>query len=172
MGKVPANIDWTISASSLVDPAKSSLIQYELEVETASGGNSLVVGVPLQINTVTIADRRTSRVNGFEVERFSLILFDFDKASIDAGNKRIVDIIRSRTTERSQVEISAYTDRTGDAQYNKRLAERRAQAAKEALQIPGASARGVGEDILLYDNNLPEGRFYCRTVVIVVRTPL
>lgn len=172
MGKVPANIDWTISASSLVDPAKSSLIQYELEVETASGGNSLVVGVPLQINTVTIADRRTSRVNGFEVERFSLILFDFDKASIDAGNKRIVDIIRSRTTERSQVEISAYTDRTGDAQYNKRLAERRAQAAKEALQISGASARGVGEDILLYDNNLPEGRFYCRTVVIVVRTLL
>jgi arginase family enzyme len=32
--------------------------------------------------------------------------------------------------------------------------------------------KGLGESVLLYDNSQPEGRFYCRTVEIVVETPI
>ncbi|MEI6089253.1 MAG: hypothetical protein WCR42_02265 [bacterium] len=34
------------------------------------------------------------------------------------------------------------------------------------------NVQGVGEDTLLYNNDVPEGRFYCRTVQIVVKTPI
>ena len=33
-------------------------------------------------------------------------------------------------------------------------------------------ARGIGPAPTLYDNNLPEGRFYCRTVAVEVKTPV
>jgi len=33
-------------------------------------------------------------------------------------------------------------------------------------------SKGVGEDEALYTNDLPEGRFYNRTVQVVIRTPL
>ena len=41
-----------------------------------------------------------------------------------------------------------------------------------ALGIAGASVAGIGEQDPLYDNALPEGRFYNRTVDIVVETPV
>jgi hypothetical protein len=31
---------------------------------------------------------------------------------------------------------------------------------------------GVGNAELLFNNDIPEGRFYCRTVNIVVKTPV
>jgi hypothetical protein len=31
---------------------------------------------------------------------------------------------------------------------------------------------GMGERELIYNNELPEGRFYCRTVTITVETPI
>jgi hypothetical protein len=30
---------------------------------------------------------------------------------------------------------------------------------------------GVGESTLLYPNDSPEGRFYCRTVQVLIETP-
>ena len=34
------------------------------------------------------------------------------------------------------------------------------------------NAKGLGESVLLYDNDIPEGRFYCRTVEVILETPL
>ena len=48
----------------------------------------------------------------------------------------------------------------------------RADAAAQALGIPVKEAVGRGEKELLYDNDLPEGRYYCRTVTVIVETPV
>ena len=36
--------------------------------------------------------------------------------------------------------------------------------------MSGADARGLGEIDLLFNNDIPEGRFYCRTVNVMVET--
>jgi outer membrane protein OmpA-like peptidoglycan-associated protein len=62
----------------------------------------------------------------------------------------------------------------GEADYNQKLSERRAASVHDLLRefLPNAAIRseGVGESQLLFDNTLPEGRFYCRTVQILVET--
>lgn len=60
----------------------------------------------------------------------------------------------------------------GESDYNQKLSARRALATKKALKKRGAAAVGIGEEILLYNNDFPESRFYCRTVNIVVKTML
>ena len=60
----------------------------------------------------------------------------------------------------------------GNDDFNLRLSTQRAQAVAKALDHPNVIARGVGETILLYSNDTPEGRFYCRTVDIISETPM
>ena len=72
--------------------------------------------------------------------------------------------------------IYGFADRTGSAEINRELAMDRCVSVRDAL---ARSLRGVpveleavGSDRLLFDNDLPEGRNYCRTVQIVVETGL
>ena len=43
---------------------------------------------------------------------------------------------------------------------------------KEKRDAKSIIAKGIGSDELLYDNLIPEGRFYCRTVRVQVSMPL
>jgi outer membrane protein OmpA-like peptidoglycan-associated protein len=60
----------------------------------------------------------------------------------------------------------------GDEDINKVISERRAKSVANRLRLRDAIIKGVGEENLLYNNRLPEGRFYCRTVQITVETPV
>lgn len=99
---------------------------------------------------------------------YNLILFDFDKSELGRGNTRIADFIRGDIKQNSKIKVSGFTDRIGDENYNKRLSTERARSTANKLNIPNVSFEGVGEEKLLYDNSLPEGRFYCRTVLVEV----
>ena len=63
-----------------------------------------------------------------------------------------------------------YTDRTGNLEYNQKLAEQRGVSAQKSLGRDNAKVTGLGSSKLLYNNDFPEGRFYCRTVNIIVKT--
>jgi outer membrane protein OmpA-like peptidoglycan-associated protein len=56
-------------------------------------------------------------------------------------------------------------------EYNRNLAGSRAKATASAIGTPNATIQGIGSSELLYDNDVPEGRFYCRTVTIFVASP-
>ena len=100
-------------------------------------------------------------------ERFSLILFDFDDATIPPSQQSLIDVLTSHITPSTRITITGYTDRMGDRQHNLRLAERRASALARTLGVLGrATITAVGSNELLYDNSLPEGRFYSRTIEI------
>jgi outer membrane protein OmpA-like peptidoglycan-associated protein len=60
----------------------------------------------------------------------------------------------------------------GNEKLNKRIATQRAMAVAKHLDIPDTQIIGIGQENLLYDNTLPEGRFYCRTVRITIETPI
>jgi outer membrane protein OmpA-like peptidoglycan-associated protein len=169
---IPKEIDWIFSSDQKSIPRQQKMITYELGA-TDKKGKSIITGekkLPLEL--ITIEKKRTQRIGDMEIDKFSLILFDFDKSEITGANKKITDFIKSRIKTESSIEILGYTDRTGDANYNKNLSQKRAETSKLAISRPDATALGIGEEELLYNNDIPEGRFYCRTINIIVKTPV
>ena len=110
------------------------------------------------------------------VNRSKLILFDFDKATISARNKAVIDELKSSITPKSKVQILGYTDQLGDPEHNQKLSEDRADAVRkafgDALNGIDVTTKGLGSTEPLYPNDTPEGRFYSRTVVVVISTPV
>jgi outer membrane protein OmpA-like peptidoglycan-associated protein len=126
--------------------------------------------IPVEIKTIE-SKRNTSSADK-EIENYILMLFEFDKAELSAENEKITRSIKSAIKLASQVTVTGYSDRFGSEDYNLRLSENRARNVAKLLGVPAERAKGVGESILLYDNNLPEGRFYSRTINITVETPI
>ncbi len=82
--------------------------------------------------------------------------------------------IKEHIKPNSKVTITGYTDRIGDAQYNRDLAQRRAFEVQNVLNVPAENLtiKGVGNDIKIYENDTPQGRNYSRTVQIIIETPI
>jgi outer membrane protein OmpA-like peptidoglycan-associated protein len=116
--------------------------------------------------------------NQFEIGRLNLIVFDFDKFDIsEANRKMLVNFINSAIQKNSTTRITGSTDILGEENYNIKLSNDRANSVRNYLRnikpdVKVSEVIGTGSKNLLYDNNLPEGRFYCRTVLIEVSTPL
>jgi len=109
------------------------------------------------------------------VERYNLIFFDYDKPLINEENENIFKTILSRINTNSSVSITGFTDKLGTDEYNNQLSVDRAKSVEKAIKervVPeNIYSKGVGET-LIYDNNIPEGRFYNRTVIVEITTPL
>ena len=124
----------------------------------------------MDIDLITIERKIKEHINGYEVDSFSLILFDFNKSDVEDENKKIIAAIQKRVKKESEISVMGTTDRIGTEEYNTRLSQERANAVKTAINRKGSVSIGKGEQGLRFDNDLPEGRFYCRTVNVVVRT--
>jgi len=117
-------------------------------------------------------------VSNFEVSRLSLIVFDYDQATISPVNQQMMRyVIMQSAGQGSTASIKGSTDRLGELRYNVNLSTDRARAVEAYLrsvapQVSIDSVTGVGPADLPYDNSLPEGRFYCRTVSLTITTPL
>lgn len=120
----------------------------------------------------------SKELNRFEIGRLNLIVFDFDRFDISEQNKIMInDFLKSSIKENSTVAITGSTDRLGELKYNYKLSSERANSVRNYIHSINSAAKitdviGIGPSILPYDNNIPEGRFYCRTVLIEVKTPL
>lgn len=109
------------------------------------------------------------------VERYNLVFFDYDMTLINKENENTFKTILSRINTNSSVSITGFTDKLGTDEYNKQLSIDRAKsveaAIKERIVPEKIFSKGVGET-LIYDNDIPEGRFYNRTVIVEITTPL
>lgn len=171
-GTVPPEVDWKIGAEPWKLDATTDRIDYTLTVTDSAGQTVRTPVRALPVEQITIQKKRRERIADKEIDRYSLILFDFDRADLNATNKRIAEFIRDRVGPTATVTITGYTDRIGEPEYNRRLSDERARTTARSLNVPVDRAKGVGESTLLYDNTLPEGRFYSRTVSVVVETPV
>ncbi len=166
----PEFVDWNLSQNQLLTPRFDESISYSFTVLDSSGREKITEKRSLPIDLISIRKKRQEKIEDKIIDRYSMILFDFDKSDIAGINNKIIDFIKSRINADSEISISGYTDRTGDDEHNRILSLRRAQVTAAAINRTDAGVRGVGSSRLLYDNDLPEGRFYCRTVDIVVET--
>lgn len=171
-GAPPTTVTWTLDdhAAGVISEnvGERGEIESVLEITDARGKRA-------QSEATIPASGAT---HPFEISRLSLIVFDFDKAEITPQNRRMVSAFVAQSIyPRSTLQITGSTDRLGELRHNQQLSESRAFAVRDLIlaERPGAAilgAQGVGPSRLLYDNALPEGRYYCRTVTVEVSTPL
>ena len=113
-----------------------------------------------------------SMEEGMYVDRYNLLLYSFDSAGIFDFSQQAAMIMDERISPDSEVTITGYTDRIGLPYYNKRLATHRAERAAQIMGLEDVEIIGVGERDTIYNNDYPEGRYYSRTVVVEIRTPI
>ncbi len=135
----------------------------------------------IQIPVLIIDDeiKRRERLEEKTIDRYSLVLFKFNSAEAGALNERILkNYIYNDIRQGARIDITGYTDVVGLEDRNKRLSEQRAETVESGIKHNVSSkiyhsltTKGVGEESPLYSNQLPEGRFYNRTVQVVIETP-
>jgi outer membrane protein OmpA-like peptidoglycan-associated protein len=106
------------------------------------------------------------------------ILFDFDKSkTIASYAKFLTDNVTPLIPENGTVIIHGHTDNIGEEKYNQNLSNERAVGTQQIIEgaLAAAGKKGVkfetngfGEDndMAPFGNNVPEERFYNRTVII------
>jgi outer membrane protein OmpA-like peptidoglycan-associated protein len=140
-----------------------------LKLDLYDGETFEMHSIPIEFNIET---------EKFEIGRLNLIVFDFDKANLNKLNNELVtEFAKEAIKTNSDVNIIGTTDILGTQDYNQLLSQRRADNTANTIRtvLPDANfiqIRGKGSENPRYDNSLPEGRFYNRTVLIEVRTPI
>ena len=142
---------------------------------TDSAGN-----VATAKNSIKLEQKHIEREKQQVLEKFSLILFAFDESKLGAKNERTLGLVAEsfKKAKPQNLSIVGYTDELGDANHNDELSRRRAAEAtgelERALRLRGLTLPdnilidGKGSREKLYDNGLPEGRFFSRTVNITI----
>jgi outer membrane protein OmpA-like peptidoglycan-associated protein len=168
--KIISQLDWNVNNEESILPTINQPLEYRLRVIDKKSQEYRTQYKFIRIKVLTIQKKKLENLSDKTVDKYSLILFDFDKADIKGDNRKIVNLIKDRTVANSQVAITGYTDRTGEAQHNIDLSTNRANATRNALGVRTQKVEGLGSNTDLFDNNVPEGRFYCRTVDVLVET--
>ncbi|MEO6047691.1 MAG: OmpA family protein [Candidatus Kapaibacterium sp.] len=168
----PSNsMDWDLVNDQAHAPRYSEPLVITLHA-TSPSGDATTCRLDLPTRATTIQQKREHRVGDFTIDRYNLILFNVGESGITSANGRVIDRVKGKLKPESEVTIEGFADRTGNAAGNQKLSATRAAAAATAMGRPDATTRGIGESRLLYTNDVPEGRFYCRTVQILVKTPI
>ena len=151
----------------------------QLIVTASSGAECKSDSVVIPVKHIRSVDKRLESTIDSTKEKYSLILFPFDKFEPGPLNDRIMkDYVYSRCQFNSSIQVIGHTDVVGMFDHNKKLSENRAKSVYTGImkQTGGAVGNifteGVGEDSPLFDNDLPEKRFYNRTVQVLIQTPI
>lgn len=168
VGKFEANLNLSKEQiDSLISISKVKRLMLKLDLY--DGDTFEMHSIPIEFNIET---------EKFEIGRLNLIVFDFDKANLNKLNNELVtEFAKEAIKTNSEVNIIGTTDILGTQDYNQLLSQRRADNTANTIRtvLPDANfiqIRGKGSENPRYDNSVPEGRFYNRTVLIEVRTPI
>ena len=168
---LPTRLDWELEKERVETLADLDTVEASLLVTDKGGQVRESPSITLPVRHYTLADKHREGSIDTIISTYSLILFDFDRSELSDANRRIADFVKDRIADIAKVSIFGYTDRIGTDEYNRQLSESRAHSTKQYIGLDRAEVKGYGRRFLLYDNSLPEGRFYSRTVTVIVSTP-
>ncbi|MBU3698562.1 MAG: hypothetical protein FGM33_00930 [Candidatus Kapabacteria bacterium] len=164
--------DWAtedVDLSSIVTRSIANTLSVKVSAtDTAGQSGEETLSIPIRHQDTAM--RRKVRSGDLFIERYGLVLFDFNTANIGPHHMFIINIIKSRITPTTTVSIFGMTDKAGSDDYNRTLSQRRAREVARMLGVSVSSVEGLGEDSPQFPNDLPEGRAANRTVVVELRT--
>ena len=163
--------DHTYEPGEAMQQGLGDSLRVEL-IAVTQGRESVVVQKVLPIRASEQELTKTLRSGDIEVERYGLILFDFDDVKVNKHHERQLTFIRSRIRENTTISVIGATDQIGSVEYNRELSYKRAREVARRLGYPNVLIVGSGEDNPAFPNYLPEGRASNRTVVIELSTPV
>ncbi len=178
---LPEYIDWKLTSNFYIVPREGKNINVSLEV-TDNSDNRNKFSTSTQIIPLMIFNDdkiKNKVVNNREIAEFSLILFQYNSSELLKEHFETINWIKEKNIIKpnSTIFIEGHTDVIGNSIYNKNLSENRASSVKNALETNNiikstnqVSFKGYGSEKLLYDNDFPEGRFYSRTVKIIIES--
>jgi outer membrane protein OmpA-like peptidoglycan-associated protein len=168
--------NWRCTRGEL--PASSGDLLVRFLVRDKAGDSFVTEPQAIRVREVKRESRQNVSVSedGITKEKISLILFPFDVAEPGPRNERIMtDFVYPRLSAGSTVTVNGYTDVIGSEEYNQKLSQERADAVTAALQAHlgeetdvRTESIGHGEVSPQYSNDTPEGRFYNRTVNLLI----
>lgn len=150
---------------NLISPSNfktNNIIQKNLDVTLVSLYKD---SIQKTTKSITVMIKDTSLV---ENEELSVLLFDYDSAEITEQMRQQLQSYTSRDNSNKTLKFIGTTDVIGSPQYNKELSLKRANSIS-SLFSGKKEIIGFGPDNTTFNNNLPEGRFYSRTVKIEIR---
>jgi len=168
---LPSRLDWELEKEREETLASLDTVNASLMLTDKKGQVTESPSIILPVRHYTLEDKHREGSIDTIISRYSLILFDFDRSELSESNRRIADFVKDRISDVAKVSVFGYTDRIGTDEYNRQLSELRAQSTQRYIGLDRAEVKGYGRRFLLYDNTLPEGRFYSRTVTVIVSTP-
>lgn len=163
---LPDTLVWNPDPDALA--RQSGPVTARLAVRRRGAGMEYTAEQQLPVHVRTIREKQADSRGDTETDRYSLLLFEYDGSRLTPAQREIVSTIKQRFHTGDRVTVVGSTDRMGDENYNRRLSLARAQAVAKALGFSDMEVRGAGEDLTTYPNDLPEGRFYSRTVTVIV----
>ncbi|MBS1538422.1 MAG: OmpA family protein [Bacteroidetes bacterium] len=153
-------------------PRDSTDIPYTFTVHDVRDSMSTASGV-MPVEQLTIQKKKINRVGNLDVNKYRIIMFDFNSDILNSAQNRIIEkYIREDLKSNSLVEVVGHTDRKGNDVSNQALSENRASNVASTISTGKIKTKGVGESNPTYSNELPEGRMYNRTVEITVSNPI
>ncbi|MCS6809199.1 MAG: OmpA family protein, partial [Bacteroidota bacterium] len=171
-GPPPAVFDWNVQAEPWTIPKADEEINFELELYDKAG-QKVVETAEVPVEQLNLKRKKELKIKDRTVDVFRLISFPFNSTKMGVRNEEIVrKYVNPYLSKESKIVATGYTDRLGNADVNQRLSEGRAKSVADALRSGQISSLGVGNRRPLYSNDLPEGRFYNRTVEVRVETPV
>ena len=153
---------------AMLPRTKDSLIFRFNVIDSLSRSMSAYWNIPYDYISARIS-KNTLQKGTKQLKTYSLILFDFDKAYLDPRNARLVSNIIKEIPEDATISIVGATDIFGNEDRNRQLAQERANTVGNTIGLKTTSIKGI-PGYKKYPNDVPEGRFYNRTVEITVET--
>lgn len=171
--------DWDWMNTDFDYPADEVPFTAQLVITTQTGAECKSKPIVIPVMQVSSERKRTEIGKDSTQERYSLILFPFDSYNAGDVNEKIMrEYVYTRCKPSSYIEVIGHTDVVGMYDHNKGLSENRSETVRKGIYSKTKGnygtllQKGVGEEDPLYTNDLPEGRFYNRTVQVIIKTPL
>jgi outer membrane protein OmpA-like peptidoglycan-associated protein len=179
VGITDAKAKWNWTNTDEEYPKDEQPFTAILYLTTTSGKECASDPITIPVMQVSTTKKKTDKANDSTIERYSLILFPFDRSDAGPLNERIMkDYVYERCQNNSYIEVIGHTDVVGLYEHNQKLSDRRSSTVYNGImgytksKVGVISKRGVGEDEPLFDNTMPECRFYNRTVQVIIKTPI
>lgn len=176
-GALPEKVSLPLKEKDLLTIGAGGDITVKLEMQDTKGQPLVVSSEPVKVNFSQVSQRQTQKQDQKVLEKYALILFDFNKDTVSGLNKEIVNkiVTRFKSLPQASMTIVGHTDNIGSESYNLKLSQRRAAVVYKLLttaygEPTGERIRfsGVGQESPLFDNQTPEGRAFNRTVTITL----